>query len=568
MESGRPQGAGTLTGPSSLKLTSASARAAAGSVRRLGLARRSLLFALLFVAEWVPVAVYLHDGGHGAASLLEITVVFCSLLLAVGFTRYKDSFLQISSELESVSIGWGYLLAHFCAYAAFIWLSLRSTSTGLPGALPAVLWYAAGIGAIGLSGLAFVPLQLAWRLLRSTGFTWAFALTAAVIARLLTMGILGGYGAAGDSALAIISKPATDLTFGLVNALLRLLLPNVVTNWSTMTIGTPSFNVTILPWCAGLEGTALMLVFSVAWLGFFRKEYRFPNALLLIPAGMLVIWLSNAARITALVLIGVAGAPDVAVGGFHSQAGWIAFNCVALGFVLVSRRLPWVTVAGPQLPAADTTVPASNPTVAYLLPFLAIVASGMLSTAASGSFEWLYPLRFIAAAVALWSFRSTYSKLDWRFGWYSVLTGVVVLAMWLGLDRFSGASTNSSIGAGLAALPASARIAWLMVRTAAAVITVPIAEELVFRGFLIRRLISSNFDSLDPRRYTYVSLLISSVAFGLLHGDRWLAGTLAGLLYAIAYLRRGRIGDAVIAHATTNGLLAAWVLMGARWYLW
>lgn len=43
---------------------------------------------------------------------------------------------------------------------------------------------------------------------------------------------------------------------------------------------------------------------------------------------------------------------------------------------------------------------------------------------------------------------------------------------------------------------------------------------------------------------------------------------LAGLIYAFAFLRRGRIGDAVIAHATTNAFLAGWVLAGGRWYLW
>ena len=102
----------------------------------------------------------------------------------------------------------------------------------------------------------------------------------------------------------------------------------------------------------------------------------------------------------------------------------------------------------------------------------------------------------------------------------------------------------------------------------AAILTVPIAEELAFRGFLIRRLISGDFDELSPRQYTYVGVLVSSVAFGLLHGDRWLAGTLAGLIYALAYLRRGRIGDAVVAHATTNALLAACVLLGGKWDLW
>ena len=47
----------------------------------------------------------------------------------------------------------------------------------------------------------------------------------------------------------------------------------------------------------------------------------------------------------------------------------------------------------------------------------------------------------------------------------------------------------------------------------------------------------------------------------------WSAGTLAGLLYAWAMLRRGRISEAVIAHATTNALIAAYVLIFHRWHL-
>jgi membrane protease YdiL (CAAX protease family) len=54
----------------------------------------------------------------------------------------------------------------------------------------------------------------------------------------------------------------------------------------------------------------------------------------------------------------------------------------------------------------------------------------------------------------------------------------------------------------------------------------------------------------------------------MLHGRLWIAGALAGLIYAFALLRRGRIGDAVAAHATTNALLAAWVLCFNQWHLW
>jgi CAAX prenyl protease-like protein len=97
---------------------------------------------------------------------------------------------------------------------------------------------------------------------------------------------------------------------------------------------------------------------------------------------------------------------------------------------------------------------------------------------------------------------------------------------------------------------------------------VPIAEELAFRGFLLRRIVSSDFESIDPRRVTAIAIAASSLAFGVMHGDRWLAGAIAGAAYAIAYRYRARIGDAVIAHAVTNALLAAWVISRGAWGLW
>jgi exosortase E/protease (VPEID-CTERM system) len=307
---------------------------------------------------------------------------------------------------------------------------------------------------------------------------------------------------------------------------------------------------------------ALMLAFSSAWLLFFRREFRFPQSLLLIPAGMVVMWLSNAIRITVLILIGVAGAPGVALGGFHSQAGWIAFNCVALGFALYTRQMPWFAAG------SNDKTKEHNPTAAYLMPFLVILAAGMVSHAVAGEFEWLYPLRFAAGVVTLWFFRAKYREFDWRVGWSAILTGIAVFGIWIGLDLLAPTGNHNGIESALASSPGFFRISWLVFRTAAAVITVPLAEELAFRGFLIRRLISPHFESLDFKRYTISSVVLSSVAFGLLHGDRWIAGTLAGLLYSAVFLRLGRIGEAVAAHATTNALIACCVLFGGKWYLW
>jgi CAAX prenyl protease-like protein len=228
----------------------------------------------------------------------------------------------------------------------------------------------------------------------------------------------------------------------------------------------------------------------------------------------------------------------------------------------------WFRIATPG-PAIElgTHADSENPTAAYLMPFAAILAAAMISRAASGTFEWLYPLRFFVAAAAIWYFWPKYSKLDWGFGWVGPAVGVLVFGLWMGLDVLLGHQDNG-IQAGLSTLPAFGRVSWLVFRTLGAVLTVPIAEELAFRGFLIRRIMSADFEAIETRAFTYSAVLLSSIAFGLLHGDRWLAGIVAGVLYSGAFLWRGRIGDAVVAHAVTNALIAAWVLCGGAWYLW
>jgi CAAX prenyl protease-like protein len=96
---------------------------------------------------------------------------------------------------------------------------------------------------------------------------------------------------------------------------------------------------------------------------------------------------------------------------------------------------------------------------------------------------------------------------------------------------------------------------------------VPIIEELAFRGFLARRLASRDFDALPPERITLPAIFGSALAFGLLH-RRPVAGTLAGVAYALVYRRRGKLADAVVAHAATNAILLAVAAALGRWDLW
>jgi exosortase E/protease (VPEID-CTERM system) len=533
------------------------------------LIRRITLLALLFAVELLVISIWLDDAslsrsaglvwmiGRWGAWILKFIVLFAVLFVIFGCHQAGNSLLRISARLSGTSIARDYLAGHLFAMATFGLLSVSlygGSLSGFTADLIAGAWLAAGVVALALAASAFVPPGLWLEAARATGHAWIYASTAGAAACLL------------GSASRILWRPAARVTFLMVKTILRAFASGVIADPTTDTIGISSFQVQIAASCSGLEGIGLVLVFGSAWLWLFRREFRFPRALLLIPAGVVAIFLANSLRISALILIGAAGAPGVATGGFHSQAGWIVFIAVAVGFGLTAQRLPWVTVPGGGAVAPDRS--AENPTAPYLVPLLAILAAAMISRASSAGFEWLYPLRFFAAAVVLWSYRRRYAALDWKFGWIAPAIGTLVFAMWIGLDWIRHQLMEDGIAIGLTAYSAPVRIAWLGFRVLAAVVTVPIAEELAFRGFLIRRLVAADFEAVDPRKFAWFPVFISSAAFGALHGDRWLAGTAAGVLYAATLRWRGRIGDAVVAHAATNVLLASWVLISGNWSLW
>jgi exosortase E/protease (VPEID-CTERM system) len=357
-------------------------------------------------------------------------------------------------------------------------------------------------------------------------------------------------------------EPTAKLTFNLVQHLLSPIVPTLTADPTTLVLSTDRFAVQIAEVCSGLEGLGLMLAFCGAWLLFFRREYIFPRALLIVPAALALMFFLNSLRIAALLLIGHAGYPDVAEFGFHSQAGWIAFNIAACGIVIFSRRSRWLSNTGTVAMAKG----GDNPTAAYLVPFLSVVAAGMLAHAASSGFEFLYPLRLIAAGIALWAFRSRLVDLDWTFTWRGPAAGLAVAAIWFAAVHYIvGPSGMPHALSDLQLIP---RAVWVTARLAAAVVTVPIAEELAFRGYLLRRLQGPDFESYRFEAVGWLPLLASALIFGLAHGALWLPGLVAGLVFGWLVKRTGRFGEAVAAHGTANAVLAGCVLFENQWQLW
>jgi CAAX prenyl protease-like protein len=200
------------------------------------------------------------------------------------------------------------------------------------------------------------------------------------------------------------------------------------------------------------------------------------------------------------------------------------------------------------------------------MPLLAILAAGMIARALSGDFELWYPLRLAAAVAALWIFRRSYAGVDFGFSWRGPVTGALVFAMWTAGAAWLGTSADEP--AALTALSPGLRAVWIDCRLVSAVVTVPLAEELAYRGYLLRRLTTAHFESAPFSAARWPALAVSALAFGVVHGRFWIAGTIAGLAYGALAMRTNKLGEAVAAHATTNALIAAEVLLFRHWWLW
>ena len=521
---------------------------------------RVYLFTATLLAEYAVIVsiphpwCFLHRAVAGA-------IVFLAVFLVIARSCLKTDRTTIPLNLRLLPA----YLATLCVIA-FTHAALLLTSW--PRTPLETVWFTF----IPLSSLTLlcilIPVKLLPNLLRRTRLAWLYA----TISSILVVFLAPRVQAIWDVPTAWGSVLIRQTTFRMVAWVLHLFYyPQVMADPAAYTIQLPHFGVSIASSCSGIEGLSLTLMFGLGWLWYARRELRFPQAFLLVPCALALIWMLNILRIATLLIIGNAGHPRVAEVGFHSEAGWIAFNIVALGFLLAAHRLPWIAKsARPAASPADRPAAVEttrNVAAIYLLPFLAILAAAFFAKAVSSGFEWAYPLRFLAAGTVLLHYRAEYRRIDWAFTWRGPAVGALVFAMWLGLSHWSAPAT-SSLGVALAAMSPAKRIIWLTVRVAAAVLTVPLAEELAFRGFLLRRIVSADVESVAYGSVTPLAVLLSSAAFGLMHGRLWLAGIVAGVAYALSAKRTNRLAEAVAAHATTNLLLAIWILTQHNWALW
>ena len=92
-------------------------------------------------------------------------------------------------------------------------------------------------------------------------------------------------------------------------------------------------------------------------------------------------------------------------------------------------------------------------------------------------------------------------------------------------------------------------------------------EELAFRGYLQRRLQDSDFELCSQGKLTVLSVVVTAIIFGLLHGNL-VGGFLFSVALSFVTSLRGRLSDAVFVHVGVNTALALAAIGSGHYELW
>lgn len=212
----------------------------------------------------------------------------------------------------------------------------------------------------------------------------------------------------------------------------------------------------------------------------------------------------------------------------------------------------------------------------YVAPFIALLAFLALHSLYALPARLDLGLRIIVVGglLAFWS--RPVIDLRTRFAIASILLGIAVFLIWIGPDalfpnyRNFWLFQNALTGVTRTSLPPAALSdpLVLILRVTQSVLIVPIAEELFWRAWLMRWLISPRFASVPLGAYQAASFWTVAFLFASEHGPWWDVGLVAGIAYNWWIVRTKSLADCILAHAVTNALLCAWVIGRHQWQYW
>jgi uncharacterized protein len=159
----------------------------------------------------------------------------------------------------------------------------------------------------------------------------------------------------------------------------------------------------------------------------------------------------------------------------------------------------------------------------------------------------------------------------------SILVGIGVFLIWVAPDAIAPwwhrifLFDNPIMGHPAGNTPPASKSdpVFLSFRIATSAIAVPVLEELFWRGWLMRWMIDSrDFERVPLGTWAPAAFWVTALLFASEHGSYWDVGLAAGIIYNWWMIRTRNLWDCILAHAVTNGILAAYVVAAGQWQYW
>ena len=367
-------------------------------------------------------------------------------------------------------------------------------------------------------------------------------------------------------------EPLSTITLYSAYWILSIFFDSTFMEASNYYLGLRFFVVEISDVCSGLEGLVISIFTTSIYLFFLRKELRFPLVLILLPIAATISILFNIVRITVLVLIGALFSPEIAIGGFHSVAGWIAAIFVAAMIVFIFSNLTIFNKEGIEKTKIEKDIiEDDNPDIAWamLLPFIVFLFITLVSqiflekTDGTSHFNYLYPIKTIAGAALLAYFWKIYNfkmPQEWK---EPIIGGLIIAVLWILLVPADEAY-NQRFSDGLQTMSTAVMLGWFAFRFLGAWVVVPFIEEMVFRGYLLARFSGQALANENKLVFSWFAFSISTVLFAFIHFSI-IAGVVAGAIFAIIRYRSKSLSEPILAHAAANIFVSAWAVSTGQW---
>jgi len=224
-----------------------------------------------------------------------------------------------------------------------------------------------------------------------------------------------------------------------------------------------------------------------------------------------------------------------------------------------------------------------NTLLPYFLPYFAFIGIRAIADLFPHGLYAGYICAYAAAAFFLLRYRKEYSEMQGSrilfpdFFW-ALFAGLIGIAIWILPYHFLGSFSKTDGFFGLMGgqrtavnphlLTKGCFLPFILLRSAGYIFITPIFEELFIRSFLWRYIINpDDVRAVAIGKYTTFAFWGTAILFSLSHNE-WIVALLYAAIINLLLITRKDIRLCMIAHGFSNAILAVYVLVSGKWFLW